>query len=208
LENNLSVFPLFKHRILHTLLVVESLQKIIGSISTLSNESKDEFFAVWKHWSVPKDHYLLKEHAVANYIYYFEKGAARIYYHKNGKEITEWFALEGQMCLSITSFFKRTPSHLMIQTLVPAEVYGIHHDDLMRLAAKYHDVETLLRKMLTWSLILSQERMDSIQFESSQQRYNKLITNSPEIIQQVPLTYIASYLGITLETLSRIRSVR
>ena len=112
----------------------------------------------------------------------------------------------GQFFLSITSFFQRTLSHLIIQTIEPSLVYGIHHDDLMRLADEFHDIERLLRRLVTLSLILSQERMDSIQFESAQQRYEKLLKMTPQIVQRVPLTYIASFLGITLETLSRIRS--
>lgn len=164
------------------------------------------FLAAWKNWTVPKDHYLLREQAVADYFYFVEKGAVRIYYHKNGKEITEWIALDEQFFLSITSFFERVPSHLIIETIEPSRIHGIHHNDFMELADRYHDVERLLRKMVTRSLILSQVRMDSIQFESAQQRYNRLLTQSPRIVQRVPLTYIASFLGITLETLSRIRS--
>jgi len=185
---------------------VESLQKAIISISPLSKESMEAFTAVWKQWITQKDFILLKENTVSDYFYFIEKGAARIYYYKNGKEITEWLALDNQFFLSITSFFQRTPSHLIIQVIEPSVVYGIHHDDFMRLADKYHDVERLLRKMVTGSLIFSQIRMDSIQFESAQQRYEKLLQTSPQIVQRVPLTYIASFLGITLETLSRIRS--
>jgi len=143
---------------------------------------------------------------VSDFIYFIEKGIARIYYNKRGKQITEWIAMDGQFFLSITSFFQRVPSRLMIQAIEPSEVYGIHHDDFMQLADQYHDVEKLLRKMITESLILSQQRMDSILFETAQQRYERLITTTPEIIQRVPLTYVASFLGITLETLSRIRS--
>jgi len=185
---------------------VESLQKAITAISPLGVESKPLFFKAWQHWTTPKDFFLLKENAVSEYLYFLEKGVARIYYYKNGKEITEWIALDGQFFLSITSFFQHTPSYLIIQTIEPSEVYGIHHDDFMRLANQHHEVERLLRKMVTFSLILSQQRMDSIQFESAQQRYERLITQTPQIIQRVPLTYIASFLGITLETLSRIRS--
>jgi CRP-like cAMP-binding protein len=87
-------------------------------------------------------------------------------------------------------------------------VYGIHHNDFMSLADQYHDVERLLRKMVTASLILSQIRMDSIQFETAQQRYDRLLKTSPQIIQRVPVSYIASFLGITPETLSRIRSAK
>jgi CRP-like cAMP-binding protein len=185
---------------------VEALQKAIIAISPLSAESMTEFVNAWRHWTAPKDFVLLKENMVSDYFYFIEKGVARIFYYKNNKEITEWLAMDRQFFLSITSFFRRIPSHLIIHTLERSEVSGIHHDDLMRLADKYHDVETLLRKMLTWSLILSQERMDSIQFESAQQRYERLLKSSPQIVQRVPLTYIASFLGITLETLSRIRS--
>jgi hypothetical protein len=78
----------------------------------------------------------------------------------------------------------------------------------MKLADQHHDIERLLRKMVTGSLILSQIRMDSIQFETAQQRYERLLKTSPQIIQRVPLSYIASFLGVTLETLSRIRSAK
>lgn len=187
---------------------MQPLQKAIEVFSKLSDESREVFFNAWNHWIVPKDHLLLKENTISDYLYFIEKGAARIYYYKNGKEITEWIAMDEQFFLSITSFFQRTPSHLVIQTLEPSVVYGIHHDDFMMLADKYHDVERLLRKMVTGSLILSQVRMDSIQFESAQQRYEKLLQTTPQIIQRVPLTIIASFLGVTLETLSRIRSQR
>jgi CRP-like cAMP-binding protein len=187
---------------------MDALQKAITSISSLSPESMNSFLGAWKYWSVPKDHLLVREHAVSDYIYFIKKGIARIYYYKNKKEITEWIAMDEQFFLSITSFFERTPGNLIIQTLEPSEVYGIHHNDFMALADKYHEVEKLLRKMVTKSLILSQIRMDSIQFETAQQRYERLLKVSPNIIQRVPLSYIASFLGVTLETLSRIRSAK
>ncbi len=185
-----------------------SLEKAITGISPLTPQSSHAFFNSWKYWSVPKDHYLVREHTVSDYIYFVEKGIARIYYHKKDKEITEWLAMDEQFFLSITSFFQRTPSHLIIQTIEKSEVYGIHHNDFMALADQYHDIEKLLRRMVTASLILSQIRMDSIQFETAHQRYDRLLRNSPQIVQRVPLSYIASFLGVTLETLSRIRSAR
>jgi CRP-like cAMP-binding protein len=187
---------------------VDPLEKGITAISPLSPQSRNSFFYAWKYWPAPKEHYLVREHAVCDYIYFIQKGIARIYYYKKSKEITEWIAMDEEFFLSITSFFQRTPSHLIIQTVEKSEVFGIHHNDFMSLADQYHDVEKLLRKMVTSSLILSQVRMDSIQFESAHQRYDRLLKNSPQIIQRVPLSYIASFLGVTLETLSRIRSAR
>ncbi len=187
---------------------MEALEKALQHIHPLSDAGMERLLVAWQYWSVPKDHVLLREHQVSDYIYFIHKGSARIFYFKSGKEVTEWIAMDRQFFMSITSFFERSPSRLIVQTLEPAEISGIHHNELMKLAAEHHELETLLRKMLTLSLILSQRRMDSIQFETSQQRYEKLIKDFPEIIKRVPLTYIASFLGITLETLSRIRSAR
>jgi CRP-like cAMP-binding protein len=185
---------------------MELLERNLREISPLSTEIMLAFICKWKRWEVPAGHMLLREHTISDYIYFIEEGIARIYYHKHDKVITEWIAMNGNFFLSIGSFFQRTPSKLMIQTIEPSLVYGIHHNDLMKLADEQHEVETLLRKMVTRSLILSQERMDSIQFETAQQRYEKLITESPGIVQRVPLSFIASFLGVTLETLSRIRA--
>ncbi len=187
---------------------MDALKKAIFSISPLSPAEELAFMAAWKCWDVGKDHLLLREKKVSDYIYFIDQGIARIYYHKNGKEITEWIAMDRQFFLSITSFFQRSPSLLSIHTLEPARIYGIHYADLMSLADRYHEVERLLRKMVTSSLILSQIRMESIQFETAHQRYERLMKTYPEIIQRVPLMYIASFLGVTIETLSRIRSSR
>jgi CRP-like cAMP-binding protein len=184
---------------------MEALQKAIEHISPLEGPALSDFMAAWKYWNCTKDQFLLREHAISDYIYFIEKGAARIFYHKKEKEITEWIALDQQFFLSITSFFQRTPSNLAIQIIEPSLVYGIHHNDLMALADKHQSIEKLLRKMVTGSLILSQVRMDSIQFETAHQRYERLLQQSPGIVQRVPLSYIASFLGVTLETLSRIR---
>lgn len=164
------------------------------------------FLNAWKQWTVPKDHFLVREQAIAEYIFFIEQGLARIYYHKKGKEITEWLAPDRTFFLSITSFLQRIPGKLIIQTIEPALVHGIHYNDLHQLAANFHDVETLYRKMMSFSLILSQQRMESIQFETAEERYSKLVLQQPQLVLRVPLTYIASYLGVTLETLSRIRA--
>lgn len=185
---------------------MEALEREISKLSVLSPEVMQVFLNAWQRWQVPKDHFLVREHEVCDYIFFIKKGVARIYYYKNEKEITEWIALDEQFFLSIISFFERKPSRLIIQVLEPSEVMGIHYNDLTGLARQYHEVETLFRKMMTGSLISSQYRMDSIQFETAQQRYEGLRKNSPHILKRVPLSYIASFLGITLETLSRIRS--
>jgi CRP-like cAMP-binding protein len=182
------------------------LEHQLDRLHPLQGPARPAFLAAWQYWSCHRDHYLLREHVVSDYIYFVEQGSLRIFYRKQQKEITEWLAMEEQFCLSITSFFQRQPSRLMIQTLEPGVVWGIHYRQLMQLADEYHEVERLLRKLVTASLILSQVRMESIQFETAQQRYQRLLQAAPDIINRVPVNYIASFLGVSRETLSRIRS--
>jgi CRP-like cAMP-binding protein len=185
----------------------DGLLRGISGMHSLPDEEAALFLSKWNHWSYPKDVHFLREGQIADYIWFVESGSVRIYYKKEDREITEWLALDGQFFLSITSFFQRTPSKLLIHTLEPSVLWGIHHNDFMGLANSYHEIEKLLRKMVTGSLILSQERMESIQFETAHQRYQKLLQATPGIIQRVPMQYIASFLGITKETLSRIRGM-
>ena len=178
----------------------------ITSFSPLSEESAAAFLSILEVFSYKKNAIILEDKQISNYMCYIEKGLARIFYHKHDKEVTEWFALEDEFFLSIASFYSREPSHLTVQALEKSEIVAVPHDAFMELCAKYHDIETLHRKMLTACLLLSQERVDSIQFETAQQRYDNLVKKRPAILQRVSLTYIASFLGVTLETLSRIRA--
>lgn len=178
----------------------------INRILPLSAESRQVFLAKWQTMTVPKDHFLLREHTISHYLYFTQKGIARIYYYKNDKEITEWFALDKTFFFSIISFFQRQPGTLIIQTIEPADIMYIHYDDLMALCDENHEIEKLFRLMITQSLIMSQHRVDSLQFETAHQRYEKLLSHNPTVVQRIPLSYIASFLGITQETLSRIRS--
>lgn len=185
---------------------MDNFLKYIRNVTHLSDESMEAFVISWKSLSLPKGHFLVRQGEVSRHFYYLHHGAVRIFYYKNDKEVTEYLTLDNSFFLSILSFFRQQPSRLIIQLLEPSELLAIHHDDLMRLCDRYHDVERLFRLMLTESLIISQYRVDSLQFETAEQRYKNLITNHPGILQRVPLMYIASFLGVTLETLSRIRA--
>lgn len=186
----------------------DSLQTALNSIHKLSPEALPVFLSAWQQWTYQRDQAVLREQQVADYIWFIEKGAIRIFYRKEEKDITEWLALDQQFFMSITSFFQRTPSRLVIHALEPSKIWGIHYNTFIQLADQHHEIEKMLRKMVTSSLILSQIRMESIQFETAHQRYQRLLQQSPNIINRVPVHYIASFLGVTKETLSRIRSMQ
>jgi len=120
--------------------------------------------------------------------------------------MTEHIAYEGGVVLCIESYFHRTPTQLIIESLEASIVWEIPHDAIEKLAENNCDISYLYRCFIENSLILSQVKADILRFESAKEKYLKLMQLYPEIVKRAPLTYIASYLQMTLETLSRVRS--
>jgi CRP-like cAMP-binding protein len=149
---------------------------------------------------------ILAEGEVCTNIYWIVKGLVRQFYFKNGKELTEYMAAENTICMCIESLFREEPTHLQIMAVEPTVLYLIPKADLEAVAMKSVNIQILYRKILEESLILSQKHADMLRFESAQDRYQKLVRRNPELVLRVPLVYIASYLQMTPETLSRVRN--
>ncbi len=156
--------------------------------------------------SFDKASVLVKEGQIADKMYFIVKGCARAFYLKEGKDITDWFAFENDFITSIHSFFLNVPSPHYIELLEPTTFLEISKDTVLELCDKHHDFDRLGRISATNTMLKLQQRIVSIQFETAFQKYKSLLSIRPDITQRVPLTHIASYLGITLETLSRIRN--
>jgi len=149
---------------------------------------------------------ILDEGQVCQSIYWIVKGMVRQFYFKNKKELTEYMATENTICMSIESLFHETPSRQIIQALEPTILFELPMRDLEAAAIKSVNIQMLYRKILEESLIISQQRADMLRFESAQDRYQKLVKSSPHLVLRAPLVYIASYLQMTPETLSRVRT--
>lgn len=153
-----------------------------------------------------KGEIILAEGQVCNHLLYIEQGMLRQHYVKHDKDMTEHIAYEGGVVLCIESYFHRTPTQLMIEALETSVVWEIPRDVMEKLADTNRDFSYLYRRFIENSLILSQVKADILRFESAKEKYLKLMQLYPEIIQRAPLTHIASYLQMTSETLSRVRS--
>ena len=162
--------------------------------------------AVLRKMESPKASYLIKEGKVSNHIYFLEKGCLRGFYNLDGKEITYWFAFENDFVTSFYSFITRKPSVENIQVMEDSTLWSIAYDDLQKLYNKHPDIERFGRLINEHYYVMLEERFVSNHFKEARERYENLASNSPHIIQRAPLGYIASYLGITQETLSRIRN--
>lgn len=149
---------------------------------------------------------LLSEGQVSHDIMIVGKGMLRQFYYKNRKDVTEHFSYEGCIVMCIESLLKQEPTSLMIEALEDGTVYLLNHKRLNLLAEASWEVNMFYRKILEFSLITSQIKADSWRFETARERYNHLLQSQPEVIKRAPLSHIASYLLMTPETLSRVRS--
>ena len=139
-------------------------------------------------------------------IYFVKKGMARIYYYKDGTDITESFAFENSLIARVESLFTGKPSKKGIQVLEDSDFIGIRSPALFGFYDNYPEIERLFRKIFEAAYVETVNRLESIQFHSAEERYRDLLKTFPDILQRVPLKHIASYLGITQVSLSRIRA--
>lgn len=184
----------------------ETILNKVGEIyAPLSMACQKEFIASSQIITFNKGDVVVKEGQYSKKAHLILKGCARAYYLKDGKDISDWFTFENQFMASIVSFFSEAPSPHYVEYIEDAVVLEFSKDTVDKLSDKYHDFERFISKVVTETMLGLCERLHTIQFAKADERYNRLIHFYPDITQRIPLTHIASYLGITLETLSRIR---
>ena len=174
--------------------------------STMTHEELDLLESILVPLKYAKNEMILREGETCTNIYWVVKGLVRQYYYKNGKELTEYMASENTIVMCIESLFREQPTHLQIKALEPTIMIALPKAELEAVAMKSVNIQILFRKILEESLILSQHHADMLRFESAQDRYAKLVKNQPQLVLRAPLVYIASYLQMTPETLSRVRT--
>ena len=174
--------------------------------STTTHEELDWLERILVPMKYGKNEMILREGETCTNIYWVVKGLVRQFYYKNGKELTEYMATENSIVMCIESLFREQPTHLQIKAIEPTVLIAMPKADLEAVAMKSVNIQILYRKILEESLILSQIHADMLRFESAQDRYQKLIKRQPQLVLRAPLVYIASYLQMTPETLSRVRT--
>jgi CRP-like cAMP-binding protein len=174
--------------------------------STMTHEELDLLESILVPMKFLKNEMILREGETCTNIYWVVKGLVRQFYYKNGKEVTEYMATENSIVMCIESLFLEQPTHLQIKAIEPSILIAIPKADLETVAMKSVNIQILYRKILEESLILSQKHADMLRFESAQDRYQKLVKRNPQLVLRAPLVYIASYLQMTPETLSRVRN--
>ncbi len=181
-------------------------RELARKYSTMTHEELDtlESILVAKRYS--KGEMILKEGDVCDNIYYIDKGLVRQFYFKKDKQLTEHIGADGEIFMCIESLFKEEPTYLQVEALEPSSIYLIPKHRLEQVALHNVNIQILYRKILEESLIISQQHADLLRFETAQNRYLRLCKMKPQVVLRAPLVYIASYLQMTPETLSRVRA--
>lgn len=174
--------------------------------STMTHDELDILESILVSQKYAKGEMILKEGEICRQFLYIDKGLVRQFYFKHGKEVTEHLGQEHTIVMCIESLFKEEPTRLQVEALEPTTVYALPKADLERVAMHNVNIQILYRKILEESLITSQIHADLVRFETAQDRYKKLCKLCPQVVLRAPLVYIASYLQMTPETLSRVRA--
>lgn len=184
---------------------MESLFTYFEKYNPLSPEAVSAITAISHTINLAKNQDLQPIGHTCKTIYFICKGIARIYYYKEGIDITESFSFENSLIARVESLFTGKPSRKAISIIEDAELIAIQAGKLFQLYDTFPEIERLFRKIFEAAYVETVHRVESIQFHTAEERYNTLLIESPNILQRVPLKYIASYLGITQVSLSRIR---
>ena len=181
-------------------------RELARKYSTMTHDELDILESIIVPKKYAKGETILREGETCEDISYIDRGLIRQFYFKNDKELTEHIGSDGEIFMCIESLFREEPTHLQVEALEPSMIYCLPKRRLEQVALHNVNIQILYRKILEESLIISQVHADLVRFESAQSRYQKLCKLKPQVVLRAPLVYIASYLQMTPETLSRVRA--
>jgi CRP-like cAMP-binding protein len=166
----------------------------------------EKFDHLFKRINVPAKKILLREGEVSRKAYFIEKGCLRTWFNNNGKDVTFQFFFENEAVSSIESFSKGVPGVFNIETIEPCTLRWIHKNDFEKIIAQSPEIRMQMAEINLERQFVYMHQFLSFLKDIPPQRYANLLNEKPHILQRVPLQYIASYLGITPVSLSRIRN--
>src|SRR5690554_86558 len=177
------------------------------------NDKKIEYFSGWDEFlhlfsplQVPAKTILLEEGQISKKMFFIEEGCLRTWINNDGSEITTRFFFEKEFIGSIESFLNNQPSAYSIESIETCKLLTMSREDYFYALSSSAELKKKMEEHLLKRLFKSQEVLYSFLKNSPEQRYIELLLKNPQIIQRVPQHYIASYLGITPVSLSRIRN--
>lgn len=181
-----------------------SILKHFAGIIKLTSEELEVLQRIMHFSHIDKNTIIQKPGTTCKTIYFVSDGVARIFYWKEDQDITEHFAFNDNIIIRAESLFQNQPTPKGIQAITPVQLVSIEADALFSLFPAYPNIERLFHKIIVHEYLQANKRIESLQMQTAHERYHQLMKET-ELVQLIPLKYIASYLGITQVSLSRIR---
>lgn len=185
----------------------KELRQQIEKVTPLTDQ---EFEYILSHFTtkrLKKNQFLIQEGDLVTHDYYVVSGLLKAYHVDNdGKEYILQFAVEDWWVTDYQAYFSQTNATLNIDCVEPSELLGISFQNREKLCADLHKIEHFFRKKSNAGYVALQRRILSLLNSNAKERYEQLFNQYPKLFQRVPKTLIASYLGVSRETLSRFSS--
>ena len=172
----------------------------------MSEETIRDFNSIISLDHFPKNTALLEIGKNATTMFFIRKGLARAFYFHDGRDVTDYFAIDGQFIGAVPSLINHQPSKKGIHLIENSEILYFYTSDFEKCCARHHDLERAGRKLTSFALLEEQERIESLRFYSVKEKYDLMEKKYPGIMNRSPLQYIASYIGTSQVSISRIRA--
>lgn len=185
---------------------MEELLHHLKEIFPFSEEVQHKLLDNFVKLVLPKNEFIVTEGKICKHVYFIEQGCLHGFYYLNNQKITYWFGFENEFFTSFRSYVTQQPAVENIQLIDDSTVWAISKEALDRLLDKYHEVERLLRIAYERAYLRLDDRMRQSHFKSAAELYENLLIHKPHILKKVSLNQVALFLGISQETLSRIRN--
>jgi CRP-like cAMP-binding protein len=185
--------------------MIEKMFAALERLHHLNDVMKERLTAITEIKTFPKNHLLLKEGETSNYACFVLKGFARAYYVIDGKAITSRFMTEDFMITSWISFYTRKPGYEYIELLEDSVLGCMHYNDVQALYKDLPGFNMVGRKLIEYYFFLAEQRTQMLRKHTAEEKYHFFLQHYPDLLQRVSLKYIATYLGMSEETLSRVR---
>ncbi len=184
---------------------METVIQAISRIYPLPEDSLQAILSLLERVEYKKGHQLFKEGRLGHQLYFIEQGIARAFSNRDDKEITFWFGTEGDVVMSYNSYVSGKPGYETIELLEDSVLYSISQEALQQLFTTNIAIANWGRKLAELELVKTETCFVSQQCLPATERYRNLLETNPQLVLRVPLGHIASYLGVSQVTLSRIR---
>ena len=184
---------------------MEEIKKFIDHIHPMNTADWDFFSSKLQQQTLKKNTALIKIGQVENYLSFISEGIVRYYIPQEESDLTFGFLFENEFVTAYDSFITRTLSPYQIETLTHTTLWRISYEDLQEVYQKTESGNIIGRRMAENMFLIKSKREIALLSKTAEERYLDLFRERPKLLKQIPLKYIASYIGVTPQALSRIR---